>query len=108
VSGPHSRLRRFGIFGRRIDVDRKADLNQLLDEADQDARRLARRACLEVWTPQDGITIGVDTRLNLVIACTRDKTVIHDVDSLVDAIYAAERYAEQATQTAAKSDPQAS
>lgn len=108
MSGPHSRPRRFGIFGRKLDAGRRADLNQLLDEADQDTRRLARRACLEVWTPQDGITVGVDVRLNVVIGCTGDKTVINDVDSLVDVIYTAERYAEQAAQAAAQGGPQAS
>jgi hypothetical protein len=108
VSGPHPRPRRFGIFGRKFDAESRADLNQLLDEADQDARRLARRACLEIWTPQDGITVGVDMRLNVVIGCAGDKTVIDDVDSLVDAIYTAERYAEQAAQAAAEGGPQAS
>jgi len=50
----------------------------------------------------------VDMRLNVVIGCAGDKTVINDVDSLVDAIYTAERYAEQAAQAAAEGDPQAS
>jgi hypothetical protein len=44
----------------------------------------------------------VDVRLNVFLACTRDKVVARGLDILVDCLYRADRYAGEAAEATAQ------